>query len=112
MGNRSKNQSPGAFGKKQFILTHGPKCDSPYGDTCNNPEAISIIRPNRGRDRQKHVRVKRKGQRSISVSQLTSSLKAGKHISQGAATTEHKIDAAKKPGLFVKIGKAFQRKGA
>ena len=101
MGNRSKCQSYGAFGKKVWL-------DIEHED--DTIDSISVVRPNRRRDLSKHIHVKRAGRRSISISELTSSLKAKGHIS---TNNNHRIDIstpAKKQGILGRVLKIFQRK--
>lgn len=119
MGTRSKdNHSKGSFGKKRFtradyhtmepheeIIPPNPKTGAPAKTiTLEKPvkhkNVIAVLRPNRGRDRNKHRKVSVRGRRALTFKDvLTHNLEVKK-----------REDARTKPSLIQKMKNVFQRK--
>lgn len=92
MGNRSKSQEPGAFGSKQFTA-----------------EGVAIARPNRGRQRWKHGKIKmRRGFKPLKLGEIVRKNAA----KAKAAEAIRKTEAKPKTGFIEKVRRVFQRRGA
>lgn len=119
MGTRSKDHhSKGSFGKKRFmrgdyetienrekLIPPNPKTGEPakvlaYEEVVTCKNVIGVLRPNRGRDRSKHRRVSARGRRSLTF---------GDVLRHNVAVKKRE-DEAKKPSVFQKMKRIFQRK--
>lgn len=98
MGNRSKAKvwvkgklQGGSFGAKKFVEVHHKNGEA---------SVISLVRPNRGSRKNKHLRLNRKGSRPVRLGDMK--LKTRPQFSDSASPA--------KESVFGRAKKLFQRK--